>query len=83
MTVRVSVTDVWDTVRLDVTPDWTVSRLKDEALRRAKGWQPDGARYLVKFRGAAIFDESTTLSQLQVPDEAALIVLPAKRQPVR
>lgn len=81
--VRVWVTDVWDMVRLKVSPEWTVARLKQAALEQATGRRPDSSRYTVKYRGAPVLDDSQTLAELRAPDKAAFIVLPKKRQPVR
>lgn len=81
--LRVSVPDVWDIIELDAEADWTVDRLKSEALARATGRPLPTAEYIVKFRGARILDESQRLADLGVPDRASLIVLPARRQPVR
>jgi hypothetical protein len=81
--VRVSVPDVWDIVRLDAAPDWTVAQLKSAALSAATGRTLAEDDYLVKFRGAQVFDEGMTLQALGVPDLASLVVLPARRQPVR
>jgi hypothetical protein len=81
--VRVSVPDVWDILTLDAEPDWTVERLKSEALARATGRSLPASEYIVKFRGARVLDESRSLVDLGVPDRASLIVLPARRQPVR
>lgn len=84
MRIRVCVTDVWDTVPLAVAPEWTVGRIKAEALRQATGRaRLDPERYIVKYRGARVLDEQRTLAELGVPDGAAFIVLPASRQPVR
>lgn len=82
-TVRVWVTDVWDVVSLQVAPDWTVARLKREALRAATGRDPDPREYRVKLRGAAVLDEQVTLAALRVGDGAPFIVIPARRRPVR
>jgi hypothetical protein len=81
--IRVSVPDVWDIVSLTVGPDWTVAQLKSTALAAATGRTLTADDYLVKFRGAQVFDEAVTLQALGVPDSASLIVLPARRQPVR
>jgi len=82
--VRVMVTDVWDQVALAVEPGTTVAELKrralEEALKRAPVRLED---YVVKFRGAQVFDESTTLAALGVGANSPLIVLPARRQAVR
>ncbi len=81
--VRVSVTEVWDTVDLSLPADATVARLKSEALAEATGRRRDPADYVVKYHGAAVPDEGRTLAQLGVADGAPFIVLPARRQPVR
>lgn len=81
--VRVMVPDVWDHVVLAVDGDTTVEALKRQALARAVVVAADPAEYLVKFRGAAVLDERLTLADLGVPANAALIVLPRRRRPVR
>jgi len=81
--VRVTVTDVWDTVTLEVPPDLTVRELKARALAEATGRMLDPAGYVVKHRGAAVLDEQVTVSALELADGAPLIVLPARRLPVR
>lgn len=82
--VRVMVTDVWDQVFLAVGPDTSVAELKRRALAQAlKRGDTDGGEYAVKFRGAQVFDEATTVGALGAGANAAFIVLPARRQPVR
>lgn len=80
--VRVSVTDAWDTVGLDATPDTTIAELKARALERTLG-RADPAHYIVKFRGGRVLDEQQSVAALELPDGAALIVLPDRRRPVR
>jgi hypothetical protein len=82
--VRVMVTDVWDQVFVAVGPDTTVADLKRPALARAlKQADPRVADYVVKFRGAAVLDEATTLGALGAGANAPFIILPARRQAVR
>jgi len=82
--VRVMVTPMWDQVALPVEQDTKVEEIKRRALLEATGWQnvslPD---YIVKFRGAQVFDESQTLGVLGAGANAPFIILPARRQPVR
>jgi hypothetical protein len=84
MVVRVWVPDVWDVVDLEVTPDQTFAQIKAAALERAlgKGRGADPRSFLIKYRGALIAEENQTVGELQVPDHAPMIVLPAKRRPV-
>jgi hypothetical protein len=81
--VRVMVTEVWDQVFLAVEPTTTVADLKRQALGQAlKRPNIPFAEYIVKFHGAQVLDESTTLAALGVAPNAPFIVLPARRQPV-
>lgn len=82
--VRVMVTDAWDQVFLAAGPEMSVAELKRQALSRAlKQASPQLADYVVKFRGAAVLDESTTLAALGAGANAPFIVLPARRRAVR
>ena len=82
--VRVMVTDVWDQVFLAVEPTTTVAELKRQALAHAlKRAQLRPDDYLVKFRGAQVLDETTTVAALGAGPNSPFIVLPARRQPVR
>jgi hypothetical protein len=82
--VRVMVTDVWDHVPLSVDDATTVSQLKRDALRAAlRQADVQDLEYVVKFRGAQVFDESVSLGTLGAGPNVPFIVLPARRQPVR
>jgi TUG ubiquitin-like domain len=80
--VRVMVADVWDTVPLNLEPSTSLADLKLEALTRTRV-QRDPDEYVVKFRGAEMLDESVSLKNAGIPPNAALIVLPRRRRPVR
>lgn len=82
--VRVMVTPVWDQVVVPADASTTVAQLKRDALRAAlKSPAVNDPEFVVKFRGAQIFDESVTLGALGAGPNAPFIVLPARRQPVR
>ena len=82
--VRVMVTEVWDHVVLAVAPTTTVHDLKREALTRAlRRAEIPLDRYVVKFRGAAVLDESISLADLGAGPNSPFIVLPVLRQPVK
>jgi hypothetical protein len=80
--VRVHVLDVWDEVVLDLPPVTSIGALKQEALDLARVTD-EPAKFLVKFRGAEMRDESRTLADEQVPTDGALIVMRRRRVPVR
>ncbi|MBI3983580.1 MAG: hypothetical protein HY337_11770 [Gemmatimonadetes bacterium] len=81
--LRVWVPDVWDAVDLPLAPTTTVAELKAAALRQAMGRPSRAEDYEVKFRGALVIDERRTLADLGARDGAPMIVLPARRRPVR
>ena len=82
--VRVMVTDVWDQVFLAVEPTTTVAGLKRQALAQAlKRVQVRPDDYVMKFRGAQVLDEATTLAALGAVSNSPFIILPARRKPVR
>lgn len=81
--LRVTVTDVWDTVALEATPETTVRDLKERALSEATGRTLDPRGYVVKLRGAPVLDEDQTVAHLGLADGVPLVVLPARRQPAR
>jgi len=82
--IRVMVMDAWDQVPLQVNAEMTVADVKRDALTRALVIPADPIEsYEVKFLGALVLDERTTLRNLGVGPNGALIVLPSKRRPAR
>jgi hypothetical protein len=80
--VRVTVLDTWDEIPLDVAPSTRVVDVKREALEKAR---VTGApeKYLVKYLGAEVPENGTTVEQAGIGPNGALIVLRRRRQPVR
>ena len=81
--VRVMVQPVWETVTVQVDDATSVGQLKHQALKAALKTTRDEQGYVVKFRGAQLFDESVSLGSVGARANAPFIVLPARRQPVR
>lgn len=78
------ITDAWDRVPIQASPDTTVAELKREALARALVRSPEPLEsYEVKFRGALILDEQRTLSDLGIGPNAQIIVLASKKRAAR
>ena len=79
---RVMLTDVWDEFSFDLPPETPLAQVKQRVLDL--GRQPDDpAGYMIKYRGAQVLDEARSLADLGVVRNAALIMLPRRRQPVR
>ena len=81
--VRVMVTPAWEQVLVQVDDTTTVAQLKQQALQAALKTTANAQACIVKFRGALVLDEATTLRALGAVPNAPFIVLPARRQPVR
>jgi hypothetical protein len=80
--VRITVQDAWDQVTLTLAPTASVQEAKRRALilTHVTGRPED---YVVKYRGAELLDEGGSLADHGVVPNAALIVLPRRRRPVR
>ena len=79
--VRVTVTDAWDEVPLELAATATLGELKRQALEYARVPR-DPSSYLVKYRGAEVADD-LSLAEAGVVPNAGLVVLSRKRRPVR
>lgn len=80
--LRVRVSEAWTDVDLPWSIDLRIGELKVRALVSTQRSE-DPASYEVKFRGAAILDESRTIGELRVPAGAGLIVQQRRRHAVR
>jgi hypothetical protein len=82
MTVRVKVEDAWDEVFLQMPDGTPLSELKRQALELTHVTRSP-SEYLIKYRGAALSDESRSLAQVGFVPNSALIILAKRRRPVR
>lgn len=80
--LRVRVHDVWEEIAMAAEPTLSVAELKRDALARARVLRDPGS-YMVKFRGAELFNEAGSLKDAGIVPNANLIVLPRRRRPVR
>jgi hypothetical protein len=80
--LRVTVEDVWGEVLLELADDLPVSEVKRQALALTRVRQ-DPSQYVVKFRGAELFNETESLADAGLVPNGALIVLARRRRPVR
>jgi hypothetical protein len=82
LAVRVMVEDAWDEVFLELPGATSLSELKRQALELTHV-RKNPSDYLLKYRGAALSDESRSLSEAGLVQNAPLIVLARRRRPVR
>ena len=79
--LRVMVLDTWDEVLIDAPATARVGEVKQQALTRSRVARAPES-YMVKHRGWEVA-ETATLSEAGIGANAALIVLPRRRQPIR
>jgi hypothetical protein len=80
--IRVKVEDAWDEVFLQLPDGTPLSELKRQALELTHV-TTNPSQYPIKYRGAAVSDESRSLAQLGLVPNSALIILAKRRRPVR
>lgn len=83
ITVRVQMTEVWDTLRVEAPADTPVAMLKRRALELLV---PDAAHpedYVVKLRGFEVLDESLSLADAGARDGSIFLIHSRRRRPVR
>lgn len=82
ITVRVQVPEVWDTVRVDASPDTPVITVKERALETLMPGA-DQAEFVTKLRGFEVLDETASLDAAGVVTGSTLLVTFRRRRPVR
>lgn len=80
--LRVMVHDAWDSIVLPWNGSQTLAAVKRSALDVARVTSPE-SNFVLKFRGAALPDESLTINEAAIPEGASLIALDRRRRPVR
>jgi hypothetical protein len=80
--LRVTVLDTWEALDLSVSAETPVAELKRRALAAARVTRP-AEGYLVKYRGAEVPEEGTTVAGAGFVPNGSLIVLPRARRPAR
>lgn len=80
--LRVTVLDTWDEVRLEVPPATPIAEVKRAALAHSHIRRP-AEGYVVKYKGAELYEGVRTLAEAGVVPNAALVVLSRRRVPVK
>lgn len=80
--IRVTLLDTLDEHALVVPATMPIADLKHDALARA-GIKRPASEYVVKYKGAELYEGSKTLADAGVVPDGALIVLLRRRTPVR
>lgn len=80
--IRVTLLDTLDELALVVPATMQVAELKRTALAHA-GIRRPASEYVVKYKGAELFESGRTVGEAGVVPDGALIVLLRRRIPVR
>lgn len=83
MHLRVQVADVWDTVRIEVSPSDTVAAVKAHALRALFPQSFPAAEYAVKLRGFEVLDETVSVDDAGARNGSIFILLDRRRRAVK
>jgi len=82
-TVRVQAAEVWDAVRVEVTPETPVRDVKQAAMALLLPDVEQIDSYLVKLHGAEVSNEAQSLQAAGARDASTLFVTARRRRPVR
>ena len=83
ITIRVEMPEVWDVIRVVVSPSQPVAEVK---LRAIEALCPDVELHqelVLKLRGWEILDENASLAEAGVVDGSILLMTYRRRRPVR
>jgi hypothetical protein len=83
LTIRVEVPEVWDAVRLMVSPREPVLTVKVRALEALFPEAELHSDFVLKLRGWEILDEAAPLADVGVTDGSILLLTHRRRRPVR
>jgi hypothetical protein len=83
ITVRVEVPEVWDVVRMAVSPDESVRALKARAITAAYPAEGDPDELVMKLRGFDVLDESMSVASTGAVDGSTFLLTHRRRRPVR
>ena len=83
VTIRVEMPEVWDVIRMVVSPTEPVLAVKVAALEALFPEAELHQDFVLKFRGWEILDEAAPLGDVGVVDGSILLLTHRRRRPVR
>ncbi|HJU66371.1 MAG TPA: hypothetical protein VJ596_11865 [Gemmatimonadaceae bacterium] len=82
ISIRVQLPDVWDVVRLEVSPNEPVLSVKRAALAALEP-AADPASYVIKLRGFEVLDEQLSVHDAGAVNGSIFLLAFRRRRPVR
>jgi hypothetical protein len=83
ITVRVEMAEVWDTVRLTVSPNEPVVTVKRAALDALFPGSDRPEEFVIKLRGWEVLDEGASLADTGALDGSIFLLTHRRRRPVK
>lgn len=83
ITIRVEMAEVWDTVKLIVSPDEPVLTVKIRALEALYPVDTQHGDFMLKLNGWEVLDESVSLTAAGAVDGSIFLLTFRNRRPVR
>lgn len=83
ITIRVEMAEVWDTIRMEVSPKEPVLTVKRAALEALASQGERLEEFVIKFRGWEILDEGASLMDSGVVDGSIFLLADRRRRPVK
>jgi len=83
ITVRVQMTELWDTLAVRCAPDTSVLALKQAALDAFMPFHQPTSDFVLKLRGFEVLDESAPLTVAGARDGSTFLLSYRFRRPVR
>lgn len=83
ITVRVQMPEVWDVVRVAVSPDEPVLGVKARALAALYPAGDFHDEFVMKLRGFEVLDENASLASVGAVDGSIFLLTYRRRRPVR
>jgi hypothetical protein len=82
-TIRVQVPEVWDAVRVQVSPTVTIRELKELAMSALMPETHDVGELVMKLNGYEMLDEYAPLADTGAKDGSTFLLTYRRRRPVR
>lgn len=82
-TVRVEMPEVWDTIRVVVSPNTPIIELKESALAALYPHGEPHAAFVLKLRGFEVLDEGMSVGDTGAEDGSCYLLTHRYRRPVR
>ena len=83
ITVRVELAEVWDVVRMTVSPNEPVVTIKRAALEQLGAADERPEEYVMKLRGWEVLDEGESLTDAGAVNGSIFLLAHRRRRPVR